>query len=317
MKTTILSLLLLIFSINALPQTAGDVFLADPTITYYDGTYYLSGTEDAGRIKGFGLYESKDLQSWSIAGQILIPGQHCWGTKGFWAPQFVHYGKKWLFLYTANEQVVMAQSDKITGPFTQKKVKPVDMSAKNIDPFLFIDDDGKAYLYHVRFDHGNYIWCGEYNISKGKIVPGTLKRCFSVTQQWEDTKAYPSDPIMEGPGVIKLYGKYYLFYSANHFMSKDYAVGYAVADSPYGPWVKYSGNPIINTSIMGENGCGHGDVFKGAGNQLYYVYHVHNSKSKATPRRTRIVPLIVTKGEDGICTFKADKDKVIIPHFEK
>ena len=53
-------------------------------------------------------------------------------------------------------------------------------------------------------------------------------------------------------------GKYYLFYSANHFMSRDYAVGYAVADSPLGPWHKPANNPIIHRSTVGENGSGHG-----------------------------------------------------------
>ena len=38
---------------------------------------------------------------------------------------------------------------------------------------------------------------------------------------------------------------YYLIYSANHYESKDYAVGYATASSPKGPWTKYSGNPIL------------------------------------------------------------------------
>lgn len=42
---------------------------------------------------------------------------------------------------------------------------------------------------------------------------------------------YISNPIMEGPSVIKLKDTYYLFYSANHFMNIDYAVGYAIASS--------------------------------------------------------------------------------------
>ena len=59
--------------------------------------------------------------------------------------------------YTANEQVAVAEAPKLTGPYTQKLVKPVDASAKNIDPFVFTDDDGKSYLFHVRFNNGNFI----------------------------------------------------------------------------------------------------------------------------------------------------------------
>ena len=104
---------------------------------------------------------------------------------------------------------------------------------------------------------------------------------------------------MEGPTVVKQEGKYYLFYSANHFLSPDYAVGYAVADSPTGPWRKAEGNPILSRSILGEHGTGHGDVFEGLDGQLYYVYHTHNSLQRATPRQTRIIPLHSRKGRSG------------------
>jgi xylan 1,4-beta-xylosidase len=119
---------------------------------------------------------------------------------------------------------------------------------------------------------------------------------------------------MEGPTVIKLKYKYYLFYSANHFQNIDYAVGYAVADSPYGPWVKQKDSPIIHHSIVGENGSGHGDYFEGLDGQLYYVYHVHNSKTQVSPRRTRIVP--VTKqwdDEAGFYNFSVKGNEVIVP----
>ena len=68
--------------------------------------------------------------------------------------------------------------------------------------------------------------------------------------------------------------------------------------------------------IVGENGSGHGDLFKGYDGRYYYVYHVHNSGTNVVPRKTRIVPLIVTKGEDGIYSVTADKDNVIVPTWE-
>ena len=68
--------------------------------------------------------------------------------------------------------------------------------------------------------------------------------------------------------------------------------------------------------IVGENGSGHGDLFKGFDGRYYYVYHVHNTSDNVVPRKTRIVPLIVTKGQDGIYSVTADKDNVIIPTWE-
>ena len=51
--------------------------------------------------------------------------------------------------------------------------------------------------------------------------------------------------MAEGPSVLKKEGIYYLIYSANHFESKNYGVGYATSDSPMGPWKKYEENPIL------------------------------------------------------------------------
>ena len=148
--------------------------------------------------------------------------------------------RTYYFTYTANEQTVIASSKSVFGPFRQKEVKPIDASAKNIDSFLFKDDDGKYYLYHVRFNKGNYLWVAEFDIKKGSIKPETLKQCMDCTEPWEKTPNYKSAPVMEGPTVMKWDGVYYLFYSANHFMNIDYSVGYATASSPFGPWKKAS-----------------------------------------------------------------------------
>jgi len=122
--------------------------------------------------------------------------------------------------------------------------------------------------------------------------------------------------VMEGPTVMKWDGVYYLFYSANHFMNIDYSVGYATASSPFGPWKKHPNSPIIHRSLVGENGSGHGDVFKGLDGKYYYVYHVHRSDSTVSPRKTRIVPLILKKGNDGIYNITVDKEHVIKPMWK-
>ncbi|MCW3804474.1 glycoside hydrolase family 43 protein [Plebeiibacterium marinum] len=295
-----------------------EIFYADPTIYEKDGKYYLTGTRNREPL-GFAVLESDDLKEWHSPSKnerhmILEKGNKTFGDNGFWAPQILEYNKMFLFAYTANEQVVLAKSKKLLGPYTQKTIEPIDGSQKNIDPYIFKDDDGKYYLYHVRFNHGNYLWVAEYDINTGKIKSETLKQCFGQTKAWEATDNYPSDPIMEGPTVIKLKNKYYMFYSANHFMNIDYSVGYATADSPYGPWEKSDNSPIIHRSIVGENGAGHGDVFKGKDGRLYYVYHVHFSKSQVSPRRTRIVPVEMKWDEKGsVYTFSVKGDNVIVP----
>lgn len=296
------------FSIGKEEQIA----YADPTIVRAGDKYYLTGTSN-NTPQGFTVLESKDLKNWTPAGRLLTEGKQVYGDKGFWAPQLYTNGKTWQLAYTANEQVAVAEASSLIGPYTQKSVKPVDASAKNIDPFVFTDDDGKSYLYHVRFDNGNYIWVAAYDKSTGSIDSNTLKRCLDNTEAWENTSDYPSVPVMEGPTVIKHKGKYYLLYSANHFMSRDYAVGYAVADSPLGPWKKPVNNRIIHRSTVGENGSGHGDVFYDKNDNAFYVYHVHNSSNAVSPRLTRIIPLHFTPTNDGYDRITVKMNEVIVP----
>lgn len=285
----------------AAPSPSSEIFFADPTIYTENGRYYLTGTR-SGRPPGFALLESDDLRAWRApadagASLILRAGDEAFGTSRFWAPQIFKHGADYFLTYTADEHVALAKSRAVGGPYRQDTVAPIDSSARNIDSYLFRDDDGRCYLYHVRFARGNFLWVAEFDLATGKIKPATLKQCFGRTEPWEATPSYPSAPIMEGPTVIKLKNNYYLFYSANHYRSVDYAVGYAVSDSPTGPWTKHARNPILHRSIVGENGSGHGDVFRGPGDKLYYVYHVHNSDTAVSPRRTRIVPLMLTWNE--------------------
>lgn len=315
-------LLLFVFlaclTVNAKSSGQGgreEVFYADPTIYVENGKYYVTGT----RTSGFSILESEDLENWkSPSGKsshlVLEKGKGTFGTRGFWAPQIIKEGGIYYISYTANEQVCLASSDSLMGPFTQAKIQPIDGSEKNIDSFIFGDDDGKHYLYHVRFNMGNYLWVAQFDLKTGKINPDTLTKCFNQTSEWEATPNYKSNPIMEGPTVLKMKGTYYLIYSANHFRNIDYAVGYATSQSPYGPWKKYPNNPILHRSMIGENGTGHGDVFRGLDNKLYYVFHVHYSDTRISPRRTRIVP-IRTKWNSklNIYDIGIDKDNVIRP----
>lgn len=320
-KLLLTSFIVLFNSFIGFTQKTGDeIFFADPSIYVENGKYYLSGTKNS-KPMGFALLESENLKEWHYPasltekkGMILTAGESVFGTQGFWAPQMLKKDNQYFMTYTASSQVVLASSQALTGPYTQKVVEPIDATAHNIDSYIFKDEDGKYYLYHVRFNNGNYIWVAEFDFRKGKIKPETLKQCFTNTEAWEKTPAFESAPIMEGPTVIKMKGVYYLFYSANHFKSMDYAVGYATAKTPFGPWTKHPNSPIIHRSIVKENGAGHGDFFLDKNNQPWYVYHVHYSDTEVGPRRTRIVPLTLKMNKKtGIYDISVQADKIVKP----
>lgn len=282
------------------------IAMADPTIFKDNGKFYLYGTSSN---KGFEVYESEDLKKWSGPagknnGFALSKGES-FGNGGFWAPQVLKRDGKYYMAYTADEQIAIASGDSPLGPFTQKTLKPLSGTGKQIDPFLFFDDDGKVYLYHVKLHNGNRIFVAEMKPDLSDVIMGTEKECISGTELWENTEKMEW-AVTEGPTVVKHQSLYYLIYSANDFRNKDYAVGYATSTSPFGPWKKYAGNPIISRAKLGYNGTGHGDLYTDLSGNLQYVMHVHHSDTKVSPRLTGNIGVKFTPGKDGIDVLTAD-----------
>lgn len=285
-----------------------NIHLADPTIFYFHDTYYLYGTVEGNANEGFLVYTSPDLKTWKLSkknnGYALHKGD-VYGTANFWAPQVFYYHNRFYIAYVANENIAIAQSESPLGPFTQKIKEPLPASVKQIDPFVFIDNNGKKYVYHVRLSGGNKLFVAQLSDDFSAIKPNTLQQCITATDTWENT-ANTAWPVTEGPSVVKHKNLYYLFYTANDFRNPDYAVGYATSNHPNGPWKKYSGNPILSKNNIGKNGTGHGDFIRDKGGNLFYVFHTHNSDSIVAPRTTAIVKVRFVKD------IKSGIDKLII-----
>ena len=285
---------------------SGQLPIADPFILLHDGVYHAYGTGE----DGFRVYSSTDLEHWVKKG-IALDMDKSWGTKWFWAPE-VYYipskGKFFLF-YSSEEHICVATSDSPEGPFTQSEIKPI-REEQGIDTSLFIDDDGKAYLYFVRFTGGNVIWVAEMKDDLLGIKEETLTQCVAAEEPWETIQGR----VAEGPSVLKIKGIYYLLYSANDYKSKDYAVGYATSSSPFGPWTKYSGNPILrrgNPIAAGLVGTGHGAPFKSADGKLMYVFHAHQNDTTIHPRIT-LISKELRVSKDGTLSMEGDLIRPVI-----
>lgn len=325
MKHQLFNILLLsgLLTLNAGCQNDGErIALADPTIIVANGKYYMTGTSGD---EGFMLLESSNLRHWTYAKEdpyILKKGEGTYGEHSFLAPQIVQLEDRYLLTYSAQGKMCVAESKDLTGPYKQRENRPItDAQEANIDTYLFGDDDGKWYMYHARNIQqddmeGNVIFVAEFDMETLKLKEETLKECIRVTEPWELTfdGMQLNNKTVEGPTVIKRDSIYYMFYSANDYRSVDYAVGYAISKSPYGPWEKRPG-PIIHASDVHENGSGHGDFFIGLDKNPYYVYHVHNNDTVVEPRSVRIVPLKMPKHRvTGTFHITAKgKDNIIVP----
>lgn len=273
-------------------QTMDKMELADPTIFLYKDTYYVYGTGGRGGDvnRGFLVYSSPDLRKWygpkGTKQGYSLTKEDAFGDWGFWAPQLFLYQDEIYMAYTANENIAIAKSQSPLGPFVKHAL--LIGPTRQIDPFVFFDDDGKIYIYYVRLSGGNKIYVAELNEDLTEIVPTTELLCIQATDVWEDTHQI-NWKVAEGPTLIKKEGKYYLFYCANHFENRDYAVGYAVSDSPRGPWIKSNQNPILSWGLVGIYGAGHGDFFQDKNNEYHYVFHTHFDNSRVQPRLTALI----------------------------
>jgi GH43 family beta-xylosidase len=157
-----------------------------------------------------------------------------------------------------------------------------DFGYAAIDGHVLFDADGHKYFYYSRDcsenivdgRHESHLYVAELNddLVSFKSEPLCITR---PEQEWE-TRSGEEWRWNEGPFVLKHQGGYYLMYSANFYASRDYSVGYAIAESPTGPFVKAAQNPILFSTNTAISGPGHNSVTSSPdGKELFIIYHIH------------------------------------------
>ncbi|RKX45827.1 MAG: hypothetical protein DRP64_04110 [Verrucomicrobia bacterium] len=267
---------------------------ADPFVLEYEGVYYLYCTaENHLTDTGIPVYTSTNLVDWTgPAGAgpsgLALHKDDVWGDKWFWGGDVIEKDGMFYMYATANEHLIAAVSDSPLGPFTQAVQQPMH-GINEIDASVFSDDDGKHYIYFVRFDAGNVEYVAELSDDMLSMKEETITFCLRA--QWGTWERGPNEPqasVLEGAYAVKHNGLYYLIYTANHFMSIDYSMGYATSTSPFGPWTRYSGNPILQTTAS-VHGPGNGMVVHSPdGSEMFLCYHVHYDLNNVWPRRVAL-----------------------------
>jgi GH43 family beta-xylosidase len=281
MKQKFLFLLCLVLSLLTAKaeEDVSQVPLADPYILLENGKYYAYGTYDANGIR---CYSSNDLRTWKDEG-LALNKTNTTEQQWFWAPEVYHKNGHYIMYFSANEHLYAAIADSPMGPFKQVgsyQMEKLIGSEKCIDSHVFFDDNGKAYVFFVRFTDGNCIWQAE--LEDDFITPkvGTMRKCFAVSQDWEDKMGR----VNEGPNVIKVGKRYFLTYSGNDYRSQDYGVGFAsTTNIATGQWSKYASNPIL-CRVEDLVGTGHHSLFYDKEGILRVVFHAHESKEKVGTR---------------------------------
>lgn len=273
--------------------------LGDPFILLYNNTYYAYGTNAEDGIE---VYISDDLNKWEKEAKLALHKNDTWASRWFWAPEVYHVNGKFYMYFSADEHIAVAVSDSPLGPFKQENKKPMLATEKAIDNSLFIDDDGKAYLFFDRFNDGLNIWVAELTDDLLSIKEETMHPCIHVSQPWEEI--WPR--VNEGPFVIKRNGLYYMTYSANSYESPFYGIGCATTDNIMGVWTKYDENPLLQKP--GDLvGVGHSATFTDKEGNLRIVFHAHRNKNNIHPRAMYISD-VYFQNENGVDKMKINSE---------
>ena len=279
------------FTTVRLPFTAADPFILRAS----DGRYYLYCTSEDG--SGFPVRSSADLLNWTEHGLALRAKDGRWANDTFWAPECYELGGKYVLLYSANwkdnptqalenYRIGAAVADTPVGPFTVVSDRPIfDPGYPIIDANLY-REDGRYYLYYSRccYEHKvdgleeSWIYGVELKPDFSGIIgePALLLR---PEQPWEGRSAAATGRRWnEGSFLMKAGDRYLMTYSGNFFGGPDYAVGYAVGETPLGPFVKADENPILER--YGDvTGTGHSCMLHSPEGELLICYHGRTEKT--------------------------------------
>lgn len=260
--------------------------IGDPYLFTDDGKYYMTSTKDG---KKYELYVSEDLKEWELSGNIFeVDKDTDWVRSSLWQPQILkgQDGKYYLYYCGKDEnntlRIGVAIGDKVQGPYIDVYQKPLfDLGYAVIDPHVFVDDDRKIYMYYsrdcsenkVKGKNTSQIYVVEMESMVKIKEPAQHKLLLSPEQPWETQSG---DWLWnEGPDILKHDGRYYLFYSANFYADRKYSIGYAVSESPTGPFVKYDGNPVL-AATESMSGPGNNSFFYSLdGQDFFTAYHTH------------------------------------------
>lgn len=270
-----------LFSIlNAQNPCIHHLYTADPAPVVYEGNdslYVYCDIDEGGSfytMNEWRVYSTIDMVNWTDHGSALPLKEFSWGgANTAWASQCCKKGNYYYWYVCCQKGtdwrhgIGVARSNKPSGPFKDIIKKPLIWSGEggDIDPTVFIDDDGTAYLYYGN-NKCRYAILGTnmMSIKAGPITVELTKEAFGGVKDGDRINGV--DAYEEGPWLSKRNGKYYLSYAAGGVPEH---ISYSMADSPRGPW-HYVGQ------IMRQQDTGsftnHSGVVDYKGNS-YFVYH--------------------------------------------
>lgn len=271
------------------------IYTADPAPMVYGDTVYLCSSHDEDvtvsnffTMNDWRIFSSKDMVNWTDHGSPLSYQTFSWATGKAWAPQCVERNGKFYLFVPVSDAIGVAVADSPTGTFVDAIGRPLVSNYQYIDPTVFVDDDGQAYLYF-----GNpklwYVKLNEDMIS----YSGQIEQVPNTTESFGQRSGDADRPTLyeEGPWFYKRNDLYYMIFAAGPIPER---IGYSTGSGPLGPW-SYRG--IIMDNQSGHAFTNHSGVvdFKG---RSFFFYHTQELPGGGGYKRSVAVEEF-TYGADG------------------
>lgn len=254
-------------------------YFADPYVLRLgDGSYvaYGTGRPPAQGDLVFEALVSTDLVAWRPRGAVMRRLSETYGDE-YWAPEVVESDGSWWLYYSvghgiSGHHIRVARSAWPFGPFVDQGINLTPREMFAIDAHPFQDDDGSWYLFFAR------------DVVSGRR-PGTqlavMQLATMTTPAGESTTVLEPNAdwqlfergrsmygetfdwhTLEGPSVVKRDGLYWLTYSGGAWTGDGYAVSWAVAPHPLGPWshAPAGSQPLLATGAHDLIGPGHNSL---------------------------------------------------------
>lgn len=245
---------------------------ADPVIVNYEGDYYLFSTNQSG------YWWSSDMSDWTFVPRVFLTEEAIEKTPNKWddlcAPAVWIQGDTMLVFgstYSSVFPIWMSTDPK--GNQWSKAVEHFEIGGW--DPAFFVDDDGRLYMYN---GSSNVYPLYGIELDRTTFQPiGTRKELLLTDEErigWHRFGEYMDNtflrPFMEGAWMTKHDGKYYLQWGGPGTEFSHYADGYAVGDTPLGPF-EHASLPMSMKPGGFIRGAGHGATFQDNWDNWWHV----------------------------------------------
>ena len=219
-------------------------YAPDPSITRVGDDYYMV-TSSFVHFPGLPLYHSKDLVTWrQIGNAIERPSQADFSgmkvSAGLMAPSISYHDGLYYIVCTNLRNFVITAKDP-AGPWSDPSFFEFD----GIDPSLFWDEDGKAYIVNNGGPTGTVLYPGHRAIWVQEFDPKTGAMTGPRTQIINGGADLSTKPFWtEAPHLYRKDGYYYLIAAQGGTGDQHSEVVFR-SRAITGPYENFAGNPIL------------------------------------------------------------------------